>query len=206
MATVSPSEAARVVVDLVRSRPPTLRAGRLLCIDGPAGSGKTTLAGAVATLTGSPVVHLDDLYDGWDGLPRVADQLATLLEPLAEGHAGSYRRYDWVAGSYAETLTVAPSPLLVLEGVGSGSATHAALCTVLVWVEAPAELRLTRGVVRDGVRLEEQWRRWMSDEAQHFAADGTRDRADVLVDGTGRAVPRVSDAPAANQAPPGSVT
>ncbi|WP_309648119.1 4-amino-4-deoxy-L-arabinose transferase [Nocardioides sp.] len=206
MATVSPSDVARVVVDLLGSRPATLGTGRLVCVDGPAGSGKTTLAGAVAALTGSPVVHMDDLYDGWGGLPRVTDQLATILDPLAAGRPGSYRRYDWVAEAYAETLTVAPSPLLVLEGVGSGSAAHTALCTVLVWVEAPADLRLTRGVARDGVRLEEEWRRWMVDEAQHFARERTRERADLVVDGTGVEAPRVTDSPGANHDPSGSVT
>ncbi|GEP38556.1 hypothetical protein NPS01_22190 [Nocardioides psychrotolerans] len=206
MATVSPSEVAGIVVDLLGSRSATLGAGRLLCLDGPAGSGKTTLAGAVATLTGSPVVHMDDLYDGWGGLPGVADQLSTILDPLAAGRPGSYRRYDWVAEAYVETRTVPPAPLLVLEGVGSGSAAHAALCTVLVWVEVPADLRLTRGVARDGVRLQEQWRRWMVDEARHFAREGTRERADLAVDGTGVELPRVTDAPPANQDPPGSVT
>lgn len=195
MATVSPSEVARVVLDLLGTRSPTLGSGRLLCIDGPAGSGKTTLAAAVSTLTGSPVLHMDDLYDGWGGLARVGDQLGTILEPLASGRAGSYRRYDWVAGSYAETLTVAPTPLLVLEGVGSGSAAHAMLCTTLVWVEAPADLRLIRGVARDGVQVETQWRQWMGEEARHFERDGTRGRADVRVDGTGRVVPQVRDDP-----------
>ena len=33
---------------LAASRPPTLGAGRLVCVDGPAGSGKTTLARALA--------------------------------------------------------------------------------------------------------------------------------------------------------------
>lgn len=206
MATVSPSDVAQVVLDLLGSRSPTLGSGRLLCIDGPAGSGKTTLAAAVAALTGSPLVHMDDLYDGWNGLPRVADQLATILEPLAEGRTGSYRRYDWVAETYAETLPVAPCSLVVLEGVGSGSLAQAAHCTVLVWVEAPAGLRLARGVARDGVQVEEQWRQWMIDEAQHFEREGTRDRADIAVDGTGRSVPRVSNAPPANHPRPGSVT
>ncbi len=206
MVTVTPSEAAGGVLDLLGSRAPTLGSGRLLCIDGPAGSGKTTLATAVAELSGSRVVHMDDLYDGWRGLPRLGDQLGTILEPLAAGRAGRYRRYDWETGSYAETHPVTPSPLLVLEGVGSGSAAHAACCTVLVWVEAPTDLRLTRGIARDGAGLEAQWRQWMLDEAQHFEREGTRDRADVVVDGTGRALPHVSDAPRANQAPPPRVT
>ncbi|MCR6033701.1 4-amino-4-deoxy-L-arabinose transferase [Nocardioides sp. zg-579] len=177
------------MLELARSRPATLGGGRLVCIDGPAGSGKTTLAGRVAALADAAVVHLDDLYDGWDGLPRVGEQLATLLLPLARGEAGRYRRHDWDTGGWAETVVVAPAPLLVLEGVGAGSAAYAALATVLVWVEAPPALRLARGLGRDGHDAEPHWRRWTVAEAAHFAADRTRERADLLVDGTGHRAP-----------------
>ena len=188
---VSSADAAPLVVELVRSRPPTLGAGRLVCVDGPAGSGKTTLASRVAGLSAAPVVHMDDLYDGWDGLPQVGGQLATLLEPLARGETGHYRRYDWHVGAFAETVAVPPAPLLVLEGVGAGSAGWSHLVTALVWVEAPARLRLRRGLARDGADAEPHWRRWTLAEAAHFAADRTRDRADLLVDGTAQVRPDI---------------
>lgn len=172
---------ARAAVELALSRPPTLGHGRLLCIDGPSGSGKTTLAEQVfETFPGSRVVHMDDLYDGWSGLPRVGDQLATLLGPLGEGRPGSYRRYDWHAGAYAETVVVDPVDLLVVEGVGAGVA-DPSLVTVLVWVEAPESARLARGVARDGEAHAEHLRRWQCDEAAHFAAHRTRERADLVV-------------------------
>ena len=72
---------AERVLELVDERPPTLGRGRLLCVDGPAGSGKTTLADEIRAITGAPVVHMDNLYEGWDGLPRVGQQLERLLLP-----------------------------------------------------------------------------------------------------------------------------
>lgn len=176
---------ARAVLALARSRPATLGTGRLLCVDGPAGSGKTTLAAAVAAIEpGSVVVHMDDLYDGWDGLPRVEEQLSGLLEPLSRGVAGTYRRYDWGAGRYAETRTVAPCDLLVLEGVGSGATRYAHLVTVLAWVEASPDLRLRRGLARDGEAMREHWERWQASEEAVFARERTRARADLVVDTT----------------------
>ncbi|HET8603566.1 MAG TPA: 4-amino-4-deoxy-L-arabinose transferase [Marmoricola sp.] len=166
-------------------RPATLGRGRLVCVDGPAGSGKTTLATALATiLGGAPVVHMDDLYPGWDGLPEVGREVLGLLGPLADGRPGCYRRYDWYAGRFAEQHCVAPGPWLVLEGVGSGQSAWAGLTTLLVWVEVPDDLRLQRGIARDGEAERGHWVRWMADERAHFVRDGTRERADVLVDGT----------------------
>jgi energy-coupling factor transporter ATP-binding protein EcfA2 len=174
---------AAVLLDLARSRPATLGPGRLICIDGPAGSGKTTLAAAVAALApGSRVVHMDDLYAGWDGLPRVGEQLEPVLRPLAEGRTGRYRRYDWHRGRFAETVTVDPVPLLVLEGVGSGGLAHADLATALAWVEAPWSERLRRGLARDGEAMRPQWERWQVTEAAVLERDRTRERADLVVD------------------------
>jgi len=172
----SRSDAARVL-DLTRSRPPTLGTGRLICVDGPAGSGKTTLAAAL----GAPVVHMDELIEGWHGLRTVDAQLDGLLRPHASGRPGSYRRYDWVAGAYAETVVVPPAPLLVLEGVGAGSLVIAGLVTVLVWVEADHDVRMARGIERDGDAFAPYWEMWAAEESEEFVRNRTRERADLLL-------------------------
>lgn len=175
---------AERVLDLARSRPPTLGEGRLVCVDGPAGSGKTTLAAEIASLAGgSGVVHMDDLFEGWRGLSRIDDQLGSLLRPLAEGFPGSYRRWDWPGNAWAETVLVPPAPLLVVEGVGSGSSAFADLTTVLAWVEVPFELRMARGLRRDGDDVTQHWQQWAEDEQALFAREQTRERADLVLDG-----------------------
>lgn len=185
-------DVADLVVWTASMRPPTLADGRLVCIDGPAGSGKSTLAAAVVDHAGAlgsvALVHLDDLLDGWGGLPQVSATLERdVLTPLREGRTARYRRYDWHQERFAETCEVAPVDLLVVEGVGSGASSYASSVTTLVWVEAPAQLRLARGIERDGEALLPQWRRWMADEDALFVRERTRERADLLVDGTGEA-------------------
>ena len=194
MATASPSDpsaVAALVLDLAGARPATLGAGRLVCVDGPAGSGKTTLAAALAEATGAQVVHMDDLMAGWAGATDTSAQLESVVSPLLAGRPGSYRHFDWELDRFAGTVAVPPAPWLVVEGVGSGQPAIASGVTVLVWVEADAGLRLARGMARDGWAMEPRWRQFMLDETAMFDRDRTRERADVLVDGTGATPPVV---------------
>lgn len=178
---MTPEAAAARVVQHALSRRPTLGPGRLVCVDGPAGSGKTTLANAVAARTQAQVVHMDDLYGGWDGLLWVADRVERLLRPLARGLGGQWQRYDWQAGRFAEWHRVRPGGLLVLEGVASGSRVWAGLTTTLVHVEAPRSVRLRRGLERDGVEQAEHWRRFMVLEDLVLSRERVRTRADIVV-------------------------
>lgn len=179
MATASSAER---VLRLVRSRPATLGAGRLLCIDGPAGSGKSSLAAVVAAREpAAVVVNTDQLLDGWGGLPGLPVLLRALVGPLADGRDSSYRRFDWGAGAYAERVPVPVSSLLVIEGVGAGCRLLAPYRTALVWVAAPDGERLRRVVERDGPGVEAHLADWVTAESAHFAAEGTRGAADVTL-------------------------
>jgi uridine kinase len=175
------------LVALVGVAAPRCGSTRLVCIDGPAGSGKTTLAGALAEALGdAPVVHMDDLYQGWAqalGEPLASRVEAWLLLGWEAGLPGMHPRFDWILGRYAEWVTVPVAPVVILEGCGSGSARIRERASLVVWVEAPTGLRLERGVERDGASLAPQWREWQAHEQAHFAADGTRADADVIVDG-----------------------
>ena len=95
-------------------------------------------------------------------------------------------------GRYDRVVPVPVADWLVVEGVGAGNPVVADLVTVLVWVEVDDRLRFERGMERDGVEAADHWRRFMAAEVELFADHGARDRADVLVDGTGRQAPRVT--------------
>lgn len=182
MTLSSDATTAASVLDRALSTAPTLGPGRLVCIDGPAGSGKTTLAAEIReSVPGAHVVHCDEMLEGWAGLPGLAASVEALLEPLANGGTGHWRRWDWSCDRWAEAHEVSPGGLLVLDGVGSWSPQIAHLVTVLVWVEARTDVRLARGLARDGEQMRVHWERWRLDEDALFARLSTRERADLLV-------------------------
>jgi uridine kinase len=183
----------RVVADVL-DRPASLGRGRLVCVDGPAGSGKTTLAAhlerAFAHALGGGLrvqtVHMDDVYEGWDGLDEGRRTVAeAVVDRLRREVPGRYRRWDWHHDRYAEQHLVEPGGVLLVEGVGSGNAAYCPAVTCLVWVDAPPAVRLERGLARDGEHLRERWLAWREQETALFERERTRERADVVVDGLG---------------------
>lgn len=183
---MTPAElAARVL-----SGPARLGGTRLVCVDGPSGAGKTTLADALSAAleergATTTVVHMDDLYDGWTGLRSSGDLLHDrVLAPLSQGRPGVHPRYDWHRGEYGEERTVPVTDVLVVEGVGAWRGRHARLVTVLVWVDTPRDVRRGRAVRRDGSDLEPELLRWHRDEDALHRDEGTRAHVDVVVDGT----------------------
>ena len=169
---------------LLKGRPPRAGTTRVVAVDGASGAGKTTLAFRLSiALRRAPVVHMDDLYPGWDGLEAGVRRLVEeVLEPLSRGEPGRYRRYDWTLEEPAEARVVpVTAPVLVVEGVGCGAPACAPYLSLLVWVDAPADVRWTRAMSRDGDAYRPYWHRWAGQEERHFRRSGTRARADVVL-------------------------
>ncbi|WP_232676071.1 4-amino-4-deoxy-L-arabinose transferase [Nocardioides sp. R-C-SC26] len=157
----------------------------VVCLDGPAASGKTTLAHALRDHADVTVVHTDDVLPGWSGLaslPAALDDLILTFTAEPRRPSGFYTRYDWHREQLAEVVEVPRTPWLVLEGVGSGSLRHAHAVTLLVWVElTDASERERRGLARDGESVRRYWQQWMLDEQRYFDEHRVRERADLLV-------------------------
>jgi uridine kinase len=184
---------ARTIADAARAS--AVPGVRIIGIDGPSGAGKSTVAREVAAVLGAPVVEIDDFvswgdFAGW--WPRFEAQVVT---PLLAGRDARYEVRDWQNDELGDALagwkSVARHPFVVFEGVTCTRRAVADRLAVRVWVDAPAEERLRRGLLRDGEDHRALWERWMREEAEFFARDGTRTRADIVVDGTA-AAPRTA--------------
>jgi uridine kinase len=157
---------------------------RLVGIDGCAGAGKTTFATRLATAVGgAPIVHTDDFashetpIEWW---PRMLDDV---VGPLLGGRAATYPAYDWVRRAPGETIVVEPAPVVVIEGVGGCRAAWRDKLATSIWIDAPRDERLRRGLARDGIELAGFWREWMAAEDAYVAAEDPASRVDLVVDG-----------------------
>jgi hypothetical protein len=56
---------------------------------------------------------------------------------------------------------------------------------VRVFLDADRALRRARGLARDGDAYAPHWDRWATQEEALFVRDGTRDRADLVIDTSG---------------------
>ena len=183
IASSSLDAATARIVALLPDAVPRCGATVVVAIDGPSGSGKTTLADALSARVGAVTVHMDELYPGWDGLVAGVDYLVDqVLRPLAAGRPARPRVWDWAASTRGRVRIVAPCPLLVVEGCGASVGEASAYVSLRVWVDAPREVRRARGLARDGETFRPHWERWAAQEDALFAADGTRARADLMVE------------------------
>jgi hypothetical protein len=180
---------------------------RVIAVDGRSGAGKTSLAAELAAELRAPVVTLEDLYGGWDGLERGIDLLvSTVLEPVAAGRAARVPRYDWVAGRWGEPWVLEVPAVLIVEGVGAGARRAARFESALIWMESAAPVRKRRALLRDGETFAPHWDEWATQEDALLARERTPERAGLVIDeqeGTAGAARRVISWLAGRPAPAG---
>lgn len=178
------SEALGELVELAVRRVP--QGPRMVAIDGAAGSGKTSIAAHLAGMLGGQqycvVVHMDDVYAGWDGLAGAPSLLEEqVLAPLGRGEPGRFHRWDWHQRRRGDEVVVPRRDWVIVEGVGSGSRICRPHLAALLFLEADEVVRKERGVERDGESFLSLWDGWARQEAALFSAEQTRRHADLII-------------------------
>lgn len=179
------------VVSLVDKTPTPV-----ILIDGRAASGKSSLAAALKNglfkqLEQTPrVVHMDDLYPGWEGLQLGSFYLnQQILQPLRQGKAANWQLWDWESGQrgrgdepgngWREFEGGTP---LIIEGCGSLSRVSSELADLRIWIEADKELRHRRWLERDGEKFNEFWHIWAAQEDEFYQQEKSSQLADLVLE------------------------
>ncbi|MCY4372759.1 MAG: hypothetical protein OXC31_03230 [Spirochaetaceae bacterium] len=168
----------------------------LVGIDGPGGAGKSVLSASIARKDSCiSVVPIDDFYvprdnrvggrdavlTPWKNM-EVSRLLREVLQPLTAGDEASYRRYDWGTDALAERRGVPADGIVLVEGVYALLPPLKDYYQLRVWIDCPRELRLARGLARDGQDALAQWRdQWMPAEDRYASIQRPKDGADLVL-------------------------
>lgn len=174
----------------------------LVAIDGGGGAGKSSLAARLREafrLSNVPasIVEVDDFFlpserrhpgppsekpvGGDFDWQRLREQV---LEPLRCERVARYDRYDWAADVLSETRHALPGEIVIVEGIYSSRRELADLYDFRIWVDCPRELRLARGLARDGEAARKKWEEdWMPCEDRYILEHRPHDHADAVFNG-----------------------
>lgn len=174
----------RIVAEVARREPPGRMRTRVVAVDGPGGAGKSTFARHVAeALGGCPIVHTDD-FASWDNpIDWWPELIRRVLDPIAQGVPARFTPTRWTPDMPPEQVEVAPVKFLVLEGVTATRQAFRPYLTYAIWIEASPQVRLQRGLERDGKKARSQWEAWMAGEDAYRTFERPDLAADLIVDG-----------------------
>lgn len=142
-------------------------------IDGPSGSGKTTLADLIARNWPNEkpiqVVHMDDIYPGWNGLEQGSALMAEVLNNRALMQPARFRAYDWKKAHHTHWVELNPGADVIVEGCGAMSEEASAAAQARIWLDADEGLRKQRALSRGGEGFEMHWDEW-SEQFNNFVS------------------------------------
>ncbi|MFT4147785.1 MAG: (d)CMP kinase [Micrococcaceae bacterium] len=154
-----------------------------VAIDGRSGSGKSTLAQHLATKYQMAIFHLEDLYQGWDGLDAgIETYLTKILPTLNTGKILQYLGWDW-HNNIAQTQTFTPQQFMIFEGVGSCDHRALKFLNYSIWIECGEKERKARALARDGETFAPHWNQWAKQEQEWLSAHNPRTEVDLVIKG-----------------------
>ena len=188
----------KMTAPLLASRLRALAAGQnrpfVAAVDGRSGTGKSTLAAALADELSAALVDGDDFFAGGVGLrddpaPALARDCidwrrqADVLRKLIAGRPASYHPFDWNAFDgrlSVQMVTIAPRPFIVVEGVYAARPEFGDLIDHHVLLRVAEDERMRRLLKREG-RITAWERQWHRAEDWYFANVATPQMFDSVI-------------------------
>ena len=160
---------------------------KLITIDGPAGSGKTTLAISLSKLFNDcPVIHMDEIYEGWQSALTTKtsqDLVNWIINPLLEQSVIVFNKYDWALGKRLGQVVINYPKVLIIEGVGSSVIEVSKYACLKLWIEVSPEIGINRVLDRDSQDIQAQMESWQTQEKNYFIENKTKENSDIWIDG-----------------------
>ena len=160
----------------------------VITIDGPAGSGKTTLAKEFASVLDSCyTIHMDDLYEGWDSTltPELTKKLQVILKGVKTENQIRFVPFNWLQNNFSSKVELPAPKYLIIEGVGSGQIAIRDYVSLSLWIEVLPDIGLERVIKRDGPAVAQFMPAFIVAQDIHFEKEATKKSADYRLSGQG---------------------
>lgn len=187
------------LAQIITKEPPK-HTRRLIAVDGGGGAGKTTFANHLQkAIPNSYIVKVDDFYRP----PQLRKPLlptaiinpnfdwerlrSSVIEAIKNDNNVTYQLYDFEKGSLSQkTVEVPRHATVIVEGVWSMQSAFINSYDYCIWLEAPSEIRLERGLLRDGEGLRQVWENeWIPIDDAYKKSQEPHMKAQCVVDSVG---------------------
>ncbi len=167
----------------------------LLAVDGPCGSGKSSLATLLAEVFPARVLHMDDYYlpleqrlPDWERTPcgnmDLERFLREVLLPASTGGPIACRPYSCQQGRLLETQMLPPAPLTIVEGSYSHHPMLAPCYDLKLFLRCRRQEQLNRLKRRENTRLNAYLQRWIPLEETYYRTYDIMSKCDLEFDNT----------------------
>ncbi len=166
----------------------------IISIDGPCGSGKTTLAGKISKTIPINVVHMDDFYlpfykrdKNWMNI--VAGHMdydrliKNVLIPYKENKKTNYVSYDCHSDKYMQEIEIDLSKLVLLEGSYSSNPLLDEYVDFRIYVDIDSDTQIERLTKRNEKLVDKFISMWIPFENNYFLSCNIREISDMVVRG-----------------------
>lgn len=165
----------------------------LIAIDGPCGSGKTTIANFMELSLGCNVIHMDDFFLRPE--QRSEERISVpgenidherfekeVLVPLSEERDFSYLPFDCSTQTFGEMISVKNKRITVIEGSYSCHPELFKYYDFSVFIDIDRSLQLKRIEGREGTeRLSVFVEKWMPLEESYFSEFDIKNKCDIVI-------------------------
>ncbi len=164
--------------------------GRIvIAVDGFGGSGKSTFAEKMSEyMPNIGRVCIDHFYQPispegenefhWERFEK------EVIDRLKNGEEICYAPYDWKEKKFHDEIFIEKDQSVIIEGVYVSQEKYREVYDAIIWISTPDQMRLERGIKRDGEVVRAMWENvWLPYTQKYMNEHRPDEAADIIIDG-----------------------
>lgn len=184
------SDNIKKIIEIVNRR--DLNGRVVISIDGPCGSGKTTLANVIEKELGYNILHMDDFYlpfqkrdKNWmniiAGHMDFERLIENVLKPYKEKRKTNYISYDCHSDKYLQEIPIDLDKFLVIEGSYTSHPKLDQYVSLKIFIDIDKEKQVERLTKRNPSVVDKFLSMWVPFENNYFESLKIKENSDLIL-------------------------